>query len=125
MTGEEAGMRRTSAAWSIVSLVSLVVLAGCAADPITLKKIGEACTSNDDCGKMLCGADKVCTRPCAVQSDCPSGFDCGLAHPEDGAMNAIGATCYKAKSTQVVGGFGADCGAYSPDPNDPKNVCDE
>ena len=104
-----------------------LVAAGCTPEAITLKKIGDACTVDGDCGKMLCSkTDLVCTRPCTAQVDCPSGFDCGLAHPEDGKPGSLGASCYKSKVVSAaMGGFGVECGAWSPDPNSLDTPCND
>lgn len=97
-----------------------LALWGCGKAPpaITLKKVGEACMVDADCGSSLNGASEsmmckanVCTRSCTAQGDCPSGFACGLA-----AMGDTMATCYPAAMNPDTGGFGTDCGAVSADP---------
>lgn len=107
-----------------------IIIVGCTPSPVTLPpvtllKIGDVCATNADCNSNVCGADKVCTRSCTEQLECPQGFDCGLAHIGDGAPGGVGATCYKAAyPTPPSGGFGTDCGTYSPDPANPATVCD-
>lgn len=99
-------------------LLSLLALAGCTPAPVTLKTIGSECALDADCGQMSCRYGK-CTRACTKQGECPAGFDCGLQKPEDGQAGGMGATCYKGNwdATPVaMGGFGADCAVYSPDP---------
>ena len=76
----------------LVALVSVAaaIATGCTPAPITLKKLGAACATDDDCGSGTC-RDLVCTVPCTKQDECPIGFDCGYAKP--GAKEAL---CYKA-----------------------------
>jgi hypothetical protein len=114
-------------------LAAALACAACGGPPpanmITLKKIGDACTTDGDCDNKgvhaFCSAGKVCTITCAKQGDCPVGFDCGLARLADGTKGGIGATCYKSNAPAAgMGGFGTACGTVSPDPNDPTVLCD-
>jgi hypothetical protein len=45
------------------------------------KRIGDPCTSNDDCRRGFCvagvsGNEGVCTRSCANTDECPRGWSC-------------------------------------------------
>ncbi|MCA9523211.1 MAG: hypothetical protein KC609_19680 [Myxococcales bacterium] len=45
--------------------------------------LGESCESDDDCGSktrcVLNGAERICSKGCTVDGDCPSGFGCKSA----------------------------------------------
>jgi len=117
-----SGVRKAAAV--LLSIGLAAGLGACSSQ--VLKKIGEACTIGGDCGSGICStADKVCTRPCAKQLDCPVGSNCGYAHPADALKGGYGPSCVKALYTNpATGGYGTSCGGYSPDPNDATNVCD-
>lgn len=118
-------MRVLTGLLGFVVVVAASSLAGCTPEPITLKKIGEACATDGDCGKMLCNPmSKVCTLKCTGQLDCPAGFDCGFASADDAKAGGFGGSCYKRTFTNPEkGGFGTACATYSPDPNS-GNPCD-
>lgn len=108
-------MRITSLVPGLAAL--LVAIAGCSAPPLP-KSLGTECAADIDCGSMSCRNGK-CTRACTSQGDCPTGFACGLQKTEDGQAGGMGATCYKAAwdtTPASMGGFGADCSVYAPDP---------
>ncbi len=99
---------------------ALLLIAGCGSAPPAevLKKIGEACTADTDCGSTLYDMPEamvcmggVCTRPCTRQVDCPQGFDCGFAHPGDATPS-----CYPSPVNPMTGGFGTDCSIIAADP---------
>jgi hypothetical protein len=99
-------------------LAFAAVSCGKAPPPITLKKIGEPCTADTDCGGTLNGMtesllckNNLCTKVCTGQLDCPDGFDCGLAL----AMDTM-PTCYPSPMNPDPGGFGTDCSLVAPDP---------
>jgi hypothetical protein len=80
-------------------------------DAPTLSHLGVACANQSDCASGVC-AHSVCTRACGSQSDCPVGFDCGIAVPGDAT-----ATCYAVQyDTTSPGGFGTSCASVSTDP---------
>jgi hypothetical protein len=94
------------------------------------RPIGQTCLSAIECSGQLCLNTAPpamplpalkCTRTCTSQSDCPVGWACGLAHPEDAAI--YGATCYPATWATVAGGFGTDCSLVSEDPKSPGKMC--
>src|SRR5262245_29161517 len=96
-----------SKAW--LGWVICVTLSACGST--VLKKSGESCTSDGQCGNMLC-LHGVCTNKCGAQTDCAVGFDCGIADPAD-----KDATCYKRTYNQAkTGGFETACSAASVDP---------
>jgi hypothetical protein len=73
-----------------------------------LTHLGGMCATNTDCASGTC-AHSVCTRACASQSDCPAGFDCGLAVSGDTAP-----TCFAVHyDTTSPGGFGTSCTSVS------------
>ena len=114
-----------SRALRLLPLCWLACIASCTpAAPPPLKKLAEACTTNADCGQMLCLHDK-CTELCAQQGDCPVGFDCVLQAADDAtAKSGPGPSCAKAAYTNpATGGFGADCALVAPDPKS-GDACD-
>jgi hypothetical protein len=86
--------------------VAILVLAAACTTPKAkvLAMLGEPCSADADCGSMSC-PHAVCSRPCAVQGDCPAGFDCSLADPADAAPTWHAPTY----DTTQPGGFGTDC----------------
>lgn len=119
-------------AGSLGLLLAALIVGACGPAPnvITLHKIGESCAADEECdtasGAYCRPVERVCTRRCTRQQDCPLGFDCGLAQPADGTQGGAGATCYRSSApAAVAGGFGSSCGAFSPDPStDPPTPCD-
>jgi hypothetical protein len=90
----------------MLPLLALLAAACSASNAPTVARIGEACASADDCASSLC-RHGLCTRLCAIQGDCPTGFDCTLADPAD-----VVGTCRAATwSSPASGGFGTGCGA--------------
>jgi len=91
-----------------LTLVLALLVAACApaAKEAAPARMGETCDAGDDCASAYCLRGR-CTRPCAQQGDCPTGFDCTLA-----ASGDVGGTCQPAAwSMPASGGFGTGCGA--------------
>ncbi len=38
--------------------------------------VGAACTANTDCESNTCAGDSTCTRACAAEGPCPTGYQC-------------------------------------------------
>jgi hypothetical protein len=92
----------------------VILAAACAPPQIT----GAVCAKDDDCVSKVC-LHGTCTRYCKAQTECPVGFDCGIAVADD-----TEATCYARSYAQPeAGGYGTDCSKVSSDPTTGK-VCD-
>jgi hypothetical protein len=73
---------------------------GCAGGASGAQVCNAAGTAFGSCA----GCQEAAPIACDAQTDCPVGFDCGLARPSDAS-----ATCYRPAYVLVPGGFGTSC----------------
>jgi len=86
-------------------LVPLLFTACSAAPgPKVLARMGAQCLADADCGSRTCRRG-ACTAECSAQRDCPFGFDCLQAAPEDSVPTCVPA----AYEMPAEGGFGTEC----------------
>lgn len=85
--------------------------------PQVLKRLGNACETNDECGSGDC-RHGACTRDCSAQGDCPWGLDCGVQ-----GSDAIPSCFVPLYAQPTHGGFNTSCALYAGDCGAGANPC--